>query len=226
MIVRLLQTIMNITWHGSSCFRIQENSSGSDVTIVIDPFHPEGKAQPPRGLSGDLLLISRDHPAHNNAGIVGGDPFVITGPGEYEIKEASIIGVSTADQAAEPKDRVDNTMFYINLAGLHLLFLGDLTHPLNESHYKDLHAIDVLFVPVGGKDVLGAKQAAEVIGQLEPRVIIPMHFQVGNFLPEYESVTPFLKAMGSADVEPVAKLKLTEKDMPQEEMKIIVLDPQ
>ncbi|MBN1585003.1 MBL fold metallo-hydrolase [Candidatus Uhrbacteria bacterium] len=217
---------MNIIWHGNSCFRIQDSGQGREVTVVTDPFRPEGKNAPPKGLSGEILIVSRDHPRHNNVSAVAGKPFVIDGPGEYEVKEVMVSGVSTRDESAEAKDRVDNTMYYVNVADVHLLFLGDLVHPIDEKQCKDFHEIDILFVPVGGNGVLNAKQAADLVGQLEPRVIIPMHYRTGNFLPECDGVEPFLKAMGSGDIEPISRLKITGKELPQEEMRIVVLEPQ
>jgi len=208
---------MQITWHGLSCFKITETRTGGEVTIVTDPFENEGGHKMPRNLTADLVVSSHDHPRHRNLEAVGGTPFVVTGPGEFEVKDAFVTGVATYHDMVEGKEKGTNTMFYITVGGVHMVYLGDLKHTLDERHLTEFHDIDVLFIPVGGGDVLDARQAAEVVAQLEPRVIIPMH---------YDDITPFLKAMAATKPEVLPKLKLTVKDLPQDETKIILLDPQ
>ena len=217
---------MNITWHGFSCFRIEEKTVGGEVAVVTDPFTPEDGKKMPRNISADIVTSSHEHPRHDNIKDVGGDPFVITGPGEYEVKEVFVTGVPTYHDMVEGKEKGQNTMYYITVGDVHMVHLGDLKHALEEKHMEELHNIDVLFVPVGGGDVLTAKQAVEVCGQLEPRVIIPMHFKSGGIGSKLDGVEAFLKAMGAGKTEPVAKLKLSKKDLPQEEMKIMLLEPQ
>jgi len=213
---------MQITWHGLSCFKITETRTGGEVVIVTDPFENEGSLKLPRNLTADVVVTSHDHPRHRNLEGVAGDPFIIDGPGEFEVKDAFVTGVSTYHDMVEGKEKGRNTMFYITLNDLHLVFLGDLKHPLEEKHLADFHDIDVLFVPVGGGDVLDAKQAAEIVSQLEPRVIIPMHYGDGAAA----GVEAFLKAMAVSKPEVLPKFKLSAKDLPQGETKIVLLDPQ
>ncbi|MDD5251443.1 MAG: MBL fold metallo-hydrolase [Patescibacteria group bacterium] len=217
---------MIITWHGYSCFRIQHSAHEKEVALVTDPFSPEDGNKPPRNLAADIVTVSHDHSRHNNVEAVGGEPFIIDGPGEYEIKEIFVTGVPTFHDLVDGKEKGINTLYYINAGDLHLLHLGDLKHPLDEKHMTEMHDIDVLFVPVGGGDVLNAKQAADVIGQIEPRVVIPMHYKTSGFCPKCDPVETFLKAMGASKTEPLAKFKFSEKDLPQDEMKIVLLEPQ
>ena len=84
----------------------------------------------PRSLSADIVISSHDHPRHNNIEAIGGEPFVITGPGEYEVKDVFINGVGTFHDLVEGKEKGVNTIFYVNIAGMHLLHLGDLKHPV------------------------------------------------------------------------------------------------
>ncbi len=217
---------MIITWHGFSCFKIQEQTRDHEVTVLTDPFAPEDGKKLPRNLTADVVTVSHDHPRHNETGAVAGQPFVITGPGEFEVKEAFITGVPTYHDLVEGKEKGRNTMYFINIGGLHLLHLGDLKHLLDEKHFEDLHDIDVLFLPVGGRDVLNAKQALELAGQLEPRIIIPMHYKTSGFCSKCDPVDPFLKAIGSGKIEALPKLKISDKELPQEEMRVILLEPQ
>jgi L-ascorbate metabolism protein UlaG (beta-lactamase superfamily) len=176
----------------------------------------------PRNLAADIVISSHDHSRHNNVSAVGGSPFVITGPGEYEVKDAFVTGVPTYHDMVEGKEKGTNTMFYITVGDIHIVHLGDLKHPLEERHMEEFHEIDVLFVPVGGGGVLNAKQAAEVVAQLEPRI---MHYKTGASS-KLEPVDAFLKAMAIAKPAPLPKLKIAAKDLPQEETSVIILEPQ
>lgn len=210
---------MVITWHGFSCVKIVEPVQGGEVTVVTDPFAPVVGAKLPRNLAADLITISHDHPRHNNKEAVGGTPFVITEPGEYEVKDVFVTGVQTFHDLVEGKEKGTNAMYTFVIGGVHLVHLGDLKHPLEEKRLEEFHDIDVLFVPVGGGDVLDGKQAAEVVGQLEPRIVIPIHYGA-------DGAGQFLKAMGLGKPEILPKLKITSKDLPQDEMKIILLEQQ
>lgn len=217
---------MIITWHGFSCFKIQEQTRDREVTILMDPFSPEDGKKLPRNLAADVVTISHEHPRHDNIAAVAGQPFVISGPGEYEVKDAFFTGVATYHDLVDGKEKGRNTMYFMNIGNLLLLHVGDLKHALEEKHITDLHDIDVLFLPVGGRDVLDAKQAVELVGQLEPRLIIPMHYKTSGFCPKYDTADPFLKAMSLGKIEALPKLKIVEKDLPQDEMKVIILEPQ
>lgn len=217
---------MNITWLGFSCFKIQEHAHGHDVTIVTDPFGGEGGKKLSRVLVADIVTSSHDHSRHNNISAVGGEPFVIAGPGEFEVKDVSVTGVETYHDMVDGKKKGKNTIFYITLGDIHMAHLGDLKHKLDAEHLEESHDIDVLFVPVGGGDVLDAKQAVEVIGQFDPRIIIPMHYKTSNSGKDLNSVDVFLKAMGVSEPEKTNKLKLTAKNLPQDETRIVILEQQ
>jgi L-ascorbate metabolism protein UlaG (beta-lactamase superfamily) len=223
---------MQIVWHGFSCFKITETRHGGEVALVTDPFSPEDGKKLPRSLSADVVTVSHAHPRHDAIDAVSapggeaGKTFVIEGPGEYEVKDVFITGIPTFHDMVEGKEKGTNTMYYVTVGDLHLVHLGDLKHPLEEKHMEEFHNIDVLFVPVGGGDVLTAKQAADVVGQLEPRIIVPMHYKTNGYGAKFDGIEPFLKAMGMGKPEILPKLKLAAKDLPQEETKIILLEPQ
>ncbi len=217
---------MNITWYGFSCFRIEEKTSAGEASLVTDPYGPEDGKKLPRSLAADIVTVSHDHSRHNNLEAVGGNPFVISGPGEYEIKDLFVTGVPTFHDKVEGQEKGRNTMYYIVVDDVHIVHLGDLNHALEAQHLEEFHNIDVLMVPIGGGDSLDAKRAAEVVRQLEPRIVIPMHYKSGGVGAKLDGVEPFLKAMGVAKPETQNKLKLAKKDLPQEEMKVVILEPQ
>jgi L-ascorbate metabolism protein UlaG (beta-lactamase superfamily) len=218
---------MNITWFGYSCFKLEFGFRVNDrVSLVTDPFAKEGRNGLPRTLTADIVTISHDHERHNNTTDVGGNPFIITGSGEYEIKDVSVSGVRAYHDNCEGQSLGPNIIYYIIGEGIHLAHLGDLKHKLNENQLTDICKIDVLFVPVGGGDVLNAKEASEVVSQFEPRIIIPMHYKSDRWGQNLNGVEPFLKAMGVSAPEVVNKLKISPRDLPQEETKIILIEPQ
>lgn len=217
---------MIITWHGYSCFRMEFQAPGRKVSVVTDPYAPEGRTRLPRNLSADIVTVSHGHERHNNVDAVSGNPFVIDGPGEYEVKDVFVHGVRSYHDLEEGGKLGSNTMYYITAEGIHIAHLGDLKHALKEDQLGDMHNIDILFVPVGGGDVLSAKQAADVVAQFEPRVMVPMHYRTDKLGKDLEPVSTFLKAMGVSGVEEVSKLKITARDLPQEEMQVMVLQQQ
>ena len=222
---------MNITWHGLSCIRIQESRQGGEVSLVTDPYAPESGKKLSRSFSADIVTVSADLPRHAESAAVSGagegtTSFVITGPGEYEVKDMFVTGIPTYLDVDDGKEKGMNTMYRFNAGGLHLVHLGALKHPLDEKYMEDFHDVDVLLVPVGGGDVLTAKQAAEVVNQIEPRIIIPMHYKHDGLGEELDGVEAFVKALGLARPEPVAKFKISSKELPQEEMKLVLLELQ
>lgn len=180
----------------------------------------------PRTMSADIVTVSHDHERHNNVKEVGGKPFIIDGPGEYEVKDVMINGVRAYHDAKDGAKMGLNTIYYIIADGLHLVHLGDLGHKLDESQFAHIHNTDILFVPIGGNGTLDAKSALEVVAQFEPRIIVPMHYKSGRWGSDLDGLEPFLKAMGLEEPEKTNKLKVLPRDLPQEESRTIVIEPQ
>jgi len=141
-------------------------------------------------------------------------PFAITGPGEYEVKGVAVRGF--ASESAYGGDKGINTIYSIMLEGMNLVFLGALgTNDLPQAAKQELDDIDILFLPIGGSGVLDEADAYKLAVQLEPKVVIPMHYTP-------EQLKRFLKEAGEA-VEPVDKLTVKRKDLEGKEDEIIVL---
>ncbi|MFZ5364402.1 MAG: MBL fold metallo-hydrolase [Patescibacteria group bacterium] len=213
---------MTITWLGQSCFKIQIG----DVTLVTDPYNSEVGFKLPR-LTADIVTVSHDHFDHNNTeGVSGinGAPFVITSPGEYEVKGVFVYGNLFWHDKSEGAERGSNIVYCIEAEGISLAHLGDLGHTLSDEQIEKLDGIDILFVPVGGKWTLGASEAVKIINAIEPRIVIPMHYKIPGLKVDVETVDKFLKEMGASKAEKLPKLKISKKDLPQEETKVIVLE--
>lgn len=213
---------MEIIFLGHSCFRIR----GKTAVLVTDPFESYIGFKLPK-ISADIVTISHDHRDHNNKEAVSGTaktkkPFVISGPGEYEIAGVSIFGVRTFHNAAKGSKRGANAVYLINLDGMRIVHLGDLGHKLTESQLEEVNGADILIIPVGGTYTLNAKEAVEVIGQVEPKIIIPMHYRLPGLTIKLAPVEEFLKEIGVKAIKPIPKLTISKDRLP-EEREVVVL---
>lgn len=213
---------MTITWLGQSCFKIQDK----EITVIVDPYSNEVGFKLPR-LAADIVSISHDHFDHNNVEAVSGTtgaPFVISGPGEYEVKGVFVYGIPSWHDKSEGKEKGSNTIYRIQMEGISVVHLGDLGHTLSEEEVAKLDGVDILLVPVGGHFTVGGSEAAEVVSQLEPRIVIPMHYKIPGLKMDVDPVDKFLKEMGASKAEKLPKLKIVKKDLPQEETKVVLLE--
>ncbi len=202
---------MEIDWFGHACFRLR----GREGTVITDPYSKE------LGLSfarprGDIVTISHAHPGHSFAQGVKGEPKVIEGPGEYEIKNIFITGVPTAHDKKGGKERGTNTVYVFDLDGLTICHLGDLGHVPTQPQAEALGNVNVLLVPVGGVSTISAGEAAEIVSMLEPQIVIPMHFFHPDLKFKLDTAAKFFKEMGIKASDPVASLKVTKDSLPKE----------
>lgn len=213
---------MVITHHGGQCFKV----TFGDLTLVFDPI-AKGASLPAVRFGADIALVSRKHPDMNGTEEVsfgGKEPFVIDGPGEYEHSGVTIQGFLTKSQYGLPKGTLDaiNTVYAVTLEGMTLVHLGALSDPmLSHDAREAIDEIDVLFVPVGGDGVLSVAEAAKIAVTLEPKIVIPMHW---NGMGEPKALESFLKESGK-ECERMEKLTLKKKDTTDKDGAIIVVTP-
>jgi len=211
---------------GNSCFQISvSNSKEHSADIVIDPFDQETGLKLPN-LSADILLITHQHHDHNNVKGVKGEPFIADSPGEYEIKEIFIRGIPAFHDDKEGKERGKNTIYTIEAEDLRFCHLGDLGQKeLTDEQIDKIGAIDVLMIPVGGGYTISCDEAGKIISQIEPKIVIPMHYALPKLSADLDDVSKFLKAMGKSSVSPQDKLVVKTSTMPKEGMEIVILQP-
>ncbi len=200
---------MDISWLGHSCFRIR----GSHTTVITDPYSPDlgyslGKP------TARIVTVSHQHPGHSYVQGVGGEPKLVTGPGEYEISGVLIIGMATFHDQEEGKKRGKNTVYLIEVDEVLVCHLGDLGHVLTSEQVEEIENVDVLLLPVGGVSTINASMAAEVVRRLEPKVVVPMHYQIEALNRELETVDRFLKEMGVKEVNSQPNLSFTRANLP------------
>lgn len=214
---------MEITWLGHSSFRIK----GKNVVCVTDPFSPSMTGLKFPKVEADLVTISHDHEDHNQKDLVDNVSYVISGPGEYEIKGASVFGFPTFHDNQKGALRGKNTVYVIEIDKIRICHLGDLGHKLDEDILEDLDGVDILMIPVGGGPTLGPAEAVSVITQIEPKIILPMHYnEPGLNQAVFSSLLPleaFLKEAGDQG-ERMPKLQVSAENLTEEKQQFIILE--
>ena len=215
-----------INWAGQSCFQISvSNSRDHSADIVIDPFDEETGLKVPN-FSADILLVTHNHHDHNNVKAVKGTPFLIDGPGEYEVKEVFIKGIPAFHDAQEGKEKGANTIYTITAEGLRFCHLGDLGQKqLTDEQLDRIGDIDILMIPVGGQFTISSQEAQRIVSQIEPKIIIPMHYELPKLKIKLDDVSKFLKVMGKNSIVPQDKFTIKSSTLPKDGTEIVVLQP-
>lgn len=213
---------MEITYLGHSSFLIK----GKTASIVTDPFDSKMVGIDFPKVRADIVTLSHNHGDHNFVSGVGDVHKVINGPGEYDVAGVSIFGYRTFHDDSGGTKRGVNVIYVSEMDGIVFSHLGDLGHKLEESLVNTMGDVDVLFIPVGGEYTIGPKEAAEVVGQIEPKLIIPMHFASSKLNKEVfsklASVDEFVKLLGLGS-QKVDKLQIKREDL-SEEQKIVLFN--
>lgn len=197
---------------------------GKSASVFVDPYKSEFTGlKLPKDLSSNVALATHNHDDHNNLEAITDSVLKVTGPGEYEVNGVSMTGVSTFHDKENGSQRGRNTIYNINVDGLNIVHLGDLGHKLSEEQIEEIGATDILLVPVGSVYTIDAKTAADVVSQLEPKIVIPMHYGLPGLKFELEPVENFLKEMGFDSAEPQPKLSITKDKLP-DELQVVVLN--
>lgn len=211
---------MDIYWYGQACFKIK----GKQTSIIVDPFDPEKVGlKLPKDMEATIVAKTHDHPDHNNLAAVTGDPVQVIGPGEYEIAGVAVTGVQTDHDTQNGAERGRNTVYNFQIDGLNIVHLGDLGTTLTQDQIEAIGQCDLLMIPVGGVYTIDSKVASEVVSQLEPRIVIPMHYKLPGLKFELDEVDGFLKERGVENPQPQPKLTITKEKLPAE-MQVVVLN--
>lgn len=215
---------MDITSLGHASFRLR----GKAATLVTDPFDSEMVGLKfPKHVESDIVTVSHDHSDHNHTAQVEGSPYVIAGPGEYEVKGVGVVGLSTYHDDEKGAARGRNVVYRIEMDGVAIVHLGDLGHTLSTDQVDELDGVHILMVPVGGVYTLDPTRAIEVINEIEPNIVIPMHYGRDQLNQKtfqgLSLLQDFLKEFGKADAVPQPKLSITKDKIPAE-MQVVILE--
>ena len=197
---------MEITWQGHSSLRLVSR----DVALVTDPF-----PNSPPGLEAHIVAVSNDYPNHSAHESVGGEPRLISGPGQYEVMGYNITAIGTALNDAPDSRRV-NTVYVIRSEGLAVCFLGSLNQRLAAGQMNSLGSVDVLIVPAGEEGTLAAREISRMVGALSPGVVIPVHFDPNESEDGLGAARALLSEMNVQASDAQIRLNVTQNNVPRE----------
>lgn len=204
---------MVITYHGGQCFKV----SFGDTTLAFNPISKKSALSESK-FGADIAFVSLWHPDFNGVEQVthgAKAPFVVDGPGEYEIGTVTARGFGVP--TVYGKQETFNTIYQVRLEEMNIVFLGALSNPeIDPKILSELGDIDILFVPIGGDEVLEVPQASKLAVKLEAKVVIPMQY-------DDKTLKVFLKEEGSEGVKPVDKVTLKRKDIAPLSGEVMVL---
>ncbi len=210
---------MVISYLGGQSFKLQFG----DIVIAYNPISKNSKLKS-TSYGSDIALVSVDHPDMNgveNASRGEKLPFIIKGPGEYEITGVFIHGFPSKSKY-DGKERI-NTIYNVSLENMNLCFLGALSSTeLSNDVLGELEEIDVLFVPIDGEDVLSPAEAYKLAVSLEPKLIVPMYSTTDG---KSKALETFLKEAGENAPEKHDKLTIKKKDLEGKQAELVVINP-
>jgi L-ascorbate metabolism protein UlaG (beta-lactamase superfamily) len=211
---------MEITWYGLSCFRLSERGTAS---VVTDPYDHHRAGGSSLKLSAEIVTISRDEPAHNYLEAVQGAPYIVRGPGEYEVGGVFITGIAAGGHKGS--EHAPNTLFVFDFNPMTVAHLGNLSRMPTQSEIEAMGTVNIALIPVGGGSGFNATRAAEVISMLSPNIVVPMLYATPQTSLPLEPLSKFLKEMGVSDYQSQPQLRVSNTNLP-EETQVLVLEDQ
>lgn len=205
---------VEITWLGRNCFRLK----GRDGVVITDPCPPDSGYSVAKQ-AAEVVTVSRaDDPGYSFTEIVTGDPLILDAPGEYEKGGILITGVAT-----KRPDGFRNILFVYEMDGIRIGHLGLPGTAAAASGLDELKNVDILLLPVGAGNSLGAAGAADIMTTIDPFVAVPMNYKTPFETLDLEPLDKFLKETGSK-AEPVPKVQYTKSGLPQN-LTVVFLEP-
>jgi L-ascorbate metabolism protein UlaG (beta-lactamase superfamily) len=209
---------MIITYLGGQFVKVQFG----DTVLAFNPISKDSKLKSSK-FGADIVLSSLNHPDTNGVDqVTFGEkkPFVISGPGEYEVKGVFIKGMHS-ESGYDGEKRI-NTIYTVSLEGMNICFLGGINTPeLPKDTEEGIDGVDILFVPIGGEGVLNAAQAYKLAVSISPKIMIPVNY--GEGIEDGAALKAFLKEAGD-NPKPEAKLTLKKKDLEGKNADVVVLE--
>ncbi len=164
---------MHIQWKGHASFLI---TASEGLRILTDPFD-ESVGYPLPNVAADIVTVSHQHFDHNATNLLPGNPSIIDTAGEHHVAGRTIRGIATYHDTEHGSKRGNNNVFVLELDGINICHLGDLGHILTPEQVLEIGKVDVLCVPVGGFYTIDPKEALQVVEQLQPGFVLPMHYK-------------------------------------------------
>lgn len=204
---------MIITYYGRQFFKVQYGST----TIAINPISKDAKGEKASRFGSDIALVTTNNPLYNGIEQVGfgeNNPFIVNGPGEYEVKDIFIKGVKSAGSVNGKE--ILNTVYSFEIDGITVCFMGAIAEGGLTSEVRGgIPEVDVLFVPISGNGVMTPAEAYKSAVSLEPSIIVPIDY-------DEKTLAEFMKEAGEKKTEKVDKLTIKKKDLEGKEGEVVV----
>ena len=218
----------DVQYLGHACFRLR----GRDGIVLTDPYDRSVGLDIGRP-TAHIVTVSHNHPDHANVAAVRpvrDQVFTINGAGEYEVGGILITGVRTYHDGKKGAELGKNTVYVIHMDDVVFCHLGDLGHELTTQQLDEIGNVDVLFIPVGSGETIGPAQAVGVISQIEPRIVVPMHYALPgqqSFTTDLAPLEKFTHELGLKDTVAEEKLSVTPSTLPaeSEETRVVIMKP-
>lgn len=203
---------MKITYLAHACFKVETKG----CTIVLDPYK-DGSVPGVRPMREEaaLVLCSHEHGDH-----FGKEHVTLR---ECDALPVQVTKIATYHDDVKGAKRGKNTIHILEDGTTKLVHLGDLGCELEPDQMEQLRGADVMLVPVGGCFTIDGAQAAALVKELSPRMVIPMHYRLGCAgYDVISTVEPFVEAMGGGEILETAVIDTEEPQTAQ----VLVLHPQ
>ncbi len=204
--------MLQIRWHGHSCFEIT-----NDTTIITDPHDGRSIGIPTPSATGDIILVSHNHYDHNSVKTVEKPGSkIITDDRKRTIDNVQIQGIETYHDAVSGAKRGKNIIYKFVSDNVTFCHLGDLGHLLDEKTLQQIGKVDILFIPIGGAYTIDADQAWSVIRAVKPRIAIPMHYRIEGLSMPIAGLDPFLERNNYKILKVGNEMDIEKDELPKE----------
>ena len=214
---------MRLTYFGHSSFLVE---TADGIRVILDPYRHGAfngaVGYAPIDEPADVVVASHDHDDHGAYDTIPGDPLVLLHPTAETVGSLTITGVDVAHDETGGSERGKNTIAILDDGDVRLVHLGDLGHTLDYATVEALGRVDVLLVPVGGFFTIDHQQAAEVVGSLHPRIVIPMHYKTTAVDFPISAVDPFLATQAKVERREESVLEVTGDTLPEERVTVVL----
>ncbi len=206
---------MQIQFFGLTSFKI----TTKEAVVITDPFSKDSGLSSPRGAADIVILSEKENELYSSESGISGEYFLIPDPGEYDLKGVTVTGIPLK------QDDTHVVVWLIESEDIKILNLSHIKNwNMTEDDIESLGDIDILIVPVGGDSVLDSSQAAKIVNEIEPKIVIPSHYLTPGVKLKLSDIEKFKKEMGGK-VELLDKLTLKKKDLNNEAIRVTILEP-
>lgn len=217
---------MNIQYYGDYCFKITTKPAGratEDVVIVTDVPEKGLGLRGPQG-EANILILSHQGPEHEGLSVVKGNPVKLSMPGEYAVKGVSFLGFPSFRDSESGAKRGANTLYLFESEDISVCYLGALGAEPSPEVLEKITSVEILFIPVGGRDTLPLERVDDLVRKIEPKTVIPMHYKIDGMTADLPDLKAFCKVIGNCPKETISKWNVKAKDFEGKNMEIVLLD--